>query len=477
MASLTEVTVNATPPARLSVMVGQQRSDSFVAAANELSRVIDGATIWNVNSTAGGGGVAEMLRSLLPWARGAGVDARWLVIEGNPDFFTVTKRLHNRIYGLRGDGALLGESERATYENALSPIAADLAGVIQPGDVVILHDPQTVGLAPSLRAAGALVLWRCHIGADASGALAAGAWAFLDRYVQSAQQVVVSRRSFAPPTVAPDQVAVIPPSIDPFSPKNQDIPGDMVHQILNHVGLEAGLGTEGHPMFTRSDGSPGRVNRYADILQSGPPIPRDAPVVAQVSRWDHAKDMHGVMVAFAEHVIPKTQAHLLLAGPTAAGVADDPEAGQVLGECFVAWQQLSPNERMRIHLACLPMHDLEENAAIVNAVQRRSSVVVQKSLAEGFGLTVAEAMWKKRPVIASAVGGLQDQIVDGVSGLLVNDPGDLPAFGRAVVSLLEDETLRRQMGKAGFERVHELYLSDRHLERWGKLIGQVIEGS
>jgi trehalose synthase len=462
---------------RLASVVGQQRSDALTTAAHQLGQVIDGATIWNVNSTAGGGGVAEMLRALLPWARGAGIDARWLVMKGNPSFFATTKRLHNRIYGLRGDEGLLGEAERGIYEGTLSPIGADIAGVVQPGDVVVLHDPQTVGLAPSLRAIGAFVLWRCHIGTDTSDALAAGAWAFLEPYVQSAHHVIVSRASFAPPNVAPDRVSVIPPSIDPFSPKNQEMSDQMRHQILRHVGLEAGPPNDGHPGFQRSDGSPGRVNRYADVLQSGPPIPPDAPLVTQISRWDHAKDMLGVMVAFADHVLPQTRAHLLLAGPTAAGVADDPEAGRVLGECFAAWQQLSPNQRARIHLACLPMHDVDENAAIVNALQRRSTVIVQKSLAEGFGLTVAEAMWKGRPVVASAVGGLQDQIEHGVSGELIADPRDLAGFGASVSQLLRNDTMRRQMGKAAVERVRELYLSDRHLQRWGDVISHVVTTS
>jgi trehalose synthase len=474
MTGLTEVTMPAAATEQLAVVVGPERRDNFIAAARQLSQVINGATIWNVNSTAGGGGVAEMLRSLLPWARGAGIDTRWLVIAGNPDFFAVTKRVHNHIYGLRGDEGLLGEAERATYESTLSPIAADLVDVVQPGDVVILHDPQTIGLAPALRSSGAFVLWRCHIGSDATDPLAAGAWAFLDRYLQSVPRVIVSRRSFAPPGVAPERVSVIPPSIDPFSPKNQDIPNDMVREILKHVGLEAALPSEGHPVFTRSDGSPGRVNRYADILQSGPPIPPHVPLVTQVSRWDHAKDMLGVMVGFADHVLPRTQAHLLLVGPTTLGVADDPEAGQVLGECFATWQRLSPHKRARIHLACLPMHDLEENAAIVNAIQRRSTVVVQKSLAEGFGLTAAEAMWKARPVVVSAVGGLQDQIEDGISGLVVRDPTNLEAFGTAVLQLLQDEALQRQVGKAAVERVRDRYLGDRHLERWGDVVTQVV---
>ena len=314
MGTLTEVTIPAVSPARLTSVLGEARTDRFEEAARALSDSNDGATIWNVNSTASGGGVAEMLRGLLPWARGAGIDSRWLVIQGNAPFFNA---------------------------------------------------------------------WWCLV----------------------------------------------------ESSRHRD-----------------SLRTE---------------------LPSGPALPADAPLVLQISRWDRAKDMSGVMRAFAEHVVRSSPAHLILAGPTTSGVADDPEANDVLADSFDTWQRLTPHERSRIHLACLPMHDVDENAAIVNALQRRASVVTQKSLAEGFGLTVAEAMWKERPVVASAVGGMKDQIDDGFSGILVTDPQDLVTFGAAISRLLSDEALRDQLGKAAAERVRERYLGDVQLERWTPVIADV----
>src|SRR5690606_23106933 len=159
--------------------------------------------------------------------------------------------------------------------------------------------------------------------------------------------------------------------------------------------------------------SPGRVDRHVDILQTGPPPPGDVPLVVQVSRWDLLKDMAGVMVGFAEHVATATDAHLVLAGPAVTGVADDPESGRVLADCVEIWRRRPPAHRARVHLACTPMRDPDEAAVIVNALQRHAAVVAQKSLAEGFGVTVAEAMWKSRPIVASALGGIADQIDDG----------------------------------------------------------------
>jgi trehalose synthase len=193
-------------------------------------------------------------------------------------------------------------------------------------------------------------------------------------------------------------------------------------------------------------------------------------LIVQVSRWDHAKDMAGVMQAFADHVAGRSDAHLLLVGPSVAGVQDDPEGGQVLQECMAQWHALPEGVRGRVHLACLPMRDIEENAAIVNAIQRHATVVTQKSLAEGFGLTVAEAMWKGRPVVASAIGGIRDQVLSGETGVLIEDPADLVAFGSAIVQLLDDPATATQMGKAGHQRAHDLYLGDVHLERWAELV-------
>jgi trehalose synthase len=167
-------------------------------------------------------------------------------------------------------------------------------------------------------------------------------------------------------------------------------------------------------------------------------------------------------------------AHLVVAGPSVAAVADDPEGAEVLEEARRAWAGLSPTVRRRVHLACLPMEDGEENAAIVNALQRRADVIVQKSLAEGFGLTVAEGMWKARPVVASRIGGIQDQISHGTTGVLIDDPTDLDAYGRAVAALLEDPAGAAEMGHRAQERVRNEFLGPRHLIQYVELIGGLL---
>jgi len=176
------------------------------------------------------------------------------------------------------------------------------------------------------------------------------------------------------------------------------------------------------------------------------------------------------MHAFAEFVPASTQAHLVLAGPEVSAVADDPEGADVLKQTILAWEGLPEPARTRVHLARLPMADAEENAAIVNALQRWSEVIAQKSLAEGFGLTVAEAMWKGRQVVASRIGGIQDQIEHEKSGLLLDDPNDLAAFGRAVDALLDNPARAAEMGQAAQERVRAHFLNDRHLEQYVDLL-------
>ena len=204
-------------------------------------------------------------------------------------------------------------------------------------------------------------------------------------------------------------------------------------------------------------------------------MPHDAPLVVQVSRWDRLKDPAGVLRAFAEHC-RHPHAHLLLAGPSVADVADDPEGSEVWEEIRAQRERLDPRLRARVHLACLPMDDVEENAAMVNALQRRADVVVQKSLAEGFGLTVAEAMWKSRPVVASRIGGIQDQIVDGESGLLLDDPADLGAAAAAIDGLLADPARAQAIGVAARERVRESFLGTRHLVQYMALLEQMLSG-
>lgn len=209
-------------------------------------------------------------------------------------------------------------------------------------------------------------------------------------------------------------------------------------------------------------------------MQSGPPPAPDQPLVVQVSRWDRLKDMPGVMVGFAEHVAPRTPAHLVLAGPMVSGVSDDPEGAAEFQRCVDIWHHLPPDRRERIHLACLPVTDVEENAALVNALQRQATVVAQKSLAEGFGLTVLEAMWKGRPVVASAIGGIRDQIRDRESGLLLPDPHDLAGFGQLIRRLAQDPRLAESIGRGAADRAAE-FLPDRSLMAWAELIGGIAD--
>jgi trehalose synthase len=271
-------------------------------------------------------------------------------------------------------------------------------------------------------------------------------------------------------------VAVIPPCIDAFAPKNQRLDRPTVAAILAAAGLLADPDADGaQPAFRRLDASPARVARRAELIQDRPLSP-EAPIVLQVSRWDRLKDPLGVLEGFARHLADRPEVQLVLAGPAAGSVADDPEGLEVLGQVQDARAALPRPRRQRVHLACLPMDDLEENGAIVNALQRRADVLVQKSLAEGFGLTVTEAMWKARPVVASRVGGIQDQIAHGESGLLVDDPGDLAAFAAAVERLLDDPAAARRMGEAAHRRVCEEYLAPRRLTRELDLIDRVRQG-
>ena len=437
--------------------------------------------MWNVNSTAAGGGVAEMLPSLIGYARGLGLDARWFVIAGvppsstSPSASTTCCTLPRRRRPARG-------AERAVYEAVARDNAGPLLARVRPRDVVVLHDPQTAGLAPALAEAGATVIWRCHIGADGGGGGGAGGpdgeaargWAFLEPYLARAHAFVFTRAAYVPPLAAGRETALIAPSLDPFTPKNEELDDATAHAILVRAGLLAGEDV-GPVAFEGADGAPRRVGRRAEVVREGGPPAADAPLVVQVSRWDPLKDPIGVMRGFVSIVGDEAPggAELVLAGPRASGVADDPEAEGVLAAVVEAWRALPEAARRRVHLASLPTDDAAENAATVNALQRRASVIVQKSLREGFGLTVAEGMWKARPTIASAVGGIRDQIADGEHGLLVEDPADLGAFAAGLRRLLGDRALAARLGRAARERVRERFLAVRHLGQYADLIERV----
>jgi len=420
-----EATIEAQSPARLASLLPAEAYEAFETVLAKAGEMLQGRTLWNINATLTGGGVAELLGSTLPYLCQTGTRCRWVMIDNNPDYLDVTKRLHNWLHGFPGDGGKLGAQEKRIYEKVTEDNAAQLLGLVVPRDIVVVHDPQPAGLVPRLKELGAQVIWHCHIGTGTPNDLTRRAWSFLGGDVSAADAFVFSRAEYLWDGLDAARMRVIQPSIDPFSPKNMEL---------------------------------SNVDEVARELD----IPEDVPIVTQVARWDRLKDHAGVMRLFAEH-LTHTKAHLVLAGPAVDGVADDPEGASTMRECAAVFASLDSLVRERIHLMSLPMDDIVANAVMVNALQRRSDVVVQKSLAEGFGLVVAEAMWKRRPMVASGVGGIQDQIEHGVSGLLVDDPRDGAAFAESIASLLSDPQGASEMGEQARQRVIDRFLTNRQL--------------
>ena len=438
-APLAAVELGRRPFARIRPDLAPGAWPRLEQACEEARGLLDGRTVWSINSTALGGGVAEMQRTLLPYWRAAGLDARWLVMNGPRDFFRFTKRLHNLLHG-RGLPRP-GPSDRALFEQIGRATAAEAAALVAPGDVVVLQDPQTAALVSPLRRAGASVVWRCHVGADTMSPPVEAAWSFLLPYVEEADAFVFTRRAFVPEGLPAERVSLLSPAIDPRSEKNRPL-------------------------------VPGAARVLLDRWNLAPVGPEDRLIVA-LGRWDRLKDPIGILHAFADHV-DDPRAFLVLAGPAVGVVADDPEAAHVLTDVNLAWRSLPPPRRERVQVAALPMADLEENALVVNALQREAAVIVKKSLHEGFGLGVTEGMWKAKPVVATRVGGHRDQIEHGRSGLLVDDPADLRAFAAAIDELLADPLLGLELGAAGRERVRARYLADRHFVSWIDVLRRLL---
>jgi trehalose synthase len=471
--SITEVPLGTTPLDRFETLIGSARQADLQAAADRVRALMEGRTFWHVNSTAKGGGVAELLTALLPYVRGAGIDTRWLVIDGDDDFFTVSKRIHNQLHGSEGDGDDLGADARRIYEQTLARNTSELSALLRPGDVVLFHDPQTAGLIRAAKQQGAAVVWRCHVGVDEPNDRARSAWEFLRPHVNAADRWIFTCRKHVWEGLDPSRTMIVPPSIDAFTPKNQDLAEPTVLSILVAAGILAQNGRLGEePVFVDRNNERRTVRRRATMRAD--PIPDGPPLVVQVSRWDTLKDPLGVMAGFVEHVAPFSDAHLVLAGPAAESIDDDPEQAETLADVNAAWDRLEPAVRQRVHVVSLPMDDEDENAAMVNALQQRAAVVVQKSLAEGFGLTVAEAMWKRRPVIASARGGITEQITHDDTGVLVQDPCNLAEYGGALRALLDDPVRAAQLGDAAHRRVTELFLAPREIMQHLELVEQLV---
>jgi trehalose synthase len=394
----------------------------------------------HVNATARGDEVARLLHGLVPAQAAAGGSTGWAVLGTDPVFLAFTRYLHHLLHG-RADALTTQRLAVAVphYRSVLEPQAAWLAARLAPGDAVVLHGPQTLGMAPVLAGAGLRTVWHCHSGTtdeEASGP--AAVWDAFRAELSTVDAVASTLPEFAPRALPAARRHVVAPAVDPDSPRNQVLSGAEVTALLADLGL-----TSKHPKHSRHSGK---------VLQDRP-LPADAPMVLQLSRWAPLKDMAGVLRSVPEL---SADTHVVLAGHDPAEPPGDPEGQAVLDEVIELWSGLSPADRSRVHLVSLSTQD----ERVANALQRRADVVLQKSLAEGFGLTVTEAMLKRRAVVAADVGGLRQQISPGHNGMLVNprDPGEV---ADALRGLLDDPLRRRRLGTHAAASVHRRYLMPR----------------
>jgi len=388
-------------------IVGQAIVDDLQLLAGKLQ----GKAIQHINSTAVGGGVAEILNRMVPLLKELGVDTRWDLIKGGEQFFEVTKKFHN---------ALHGRQETITqhdFDLFMDTSLKNIEEVNISGDIVFVHDPQPIALVK--KKAGNKWIWRCHI--DVSGPNQR-VWKFLKGFIDKYDAAVFSAPSFS--QQLPIRQFLISPSIDPLSDKNKELPQGMIDEVLR---------------------------KYS--------IAKDKPILTQISRFDRLKDPLGVIEAY-QQVKRYIDCQLILAGGTAS---DDPEGLKVLEEV----KEKSKKDR-DIHILLLPQDDIE-----VNALQRASTVIIQKSLKEGFGLTVSEALWKAKPVVASNVGGIPLQIKHKYSGMLCHSI-DGAAF--AIKQLLNSPEYAKKLGENGKEHIRNNFLLTRHLRDYMLLFLSLYHG-
>lgn len=400
-----------------AAFAGQETIDRIRALAEPLR----GARILHVNATAYGGGVAELLATHVPLLQSLGIAAEWQVIHGSDEFFAVTKAVHNALQG--GDVDWTADMQRVYLEKVLDN-ALLLEG---EWDYVVIHDPQPAAMLGFLADSPAnrpetKWIWRCHIDlTDANPAV----WEFFRPHVERHDASIWTMPEFVPKSLSMDRIVQAPPCIDPMSVKNLDLPMPFMTEICRQYGLDT-----------------------------------DRPIMCQVSRYDPWKDPLGVIEAFqiVREVVPDAQ--LLLAGSMAT---DDPEG-------FHVWEQV---EEARggdrdIHL----LSNIQQVGNVqINAFQRAADVVVQKSLREGFGLTVSEGLWKGRPVIGGRAGGIVLQIRDGEDGYLVDS---VEECAQHTIELLKDPGLADEMGASGKEHVRQNFLSTRELEDYLNLFTELV---
>jgi trehalose synthase len=385
-------------------IIGEEAATEIRTLAADLK----GARILHLNATAFGGGVAELLGTLVPLMRDLGLSCDWQVMHGTDRFFTVTKAMHNSL-----QGAQQWSRERADlWKKYQRQNAEDWD---EDFDFVVIHDPQPAGIPHYLKLAGrplqAKLTWRCHI--DLTDALPK-TWAFLAPYLDDYQSLIFTSEEYVKPDLIGRDIRICAPAIDPLAPKNNRIAKETVDEILRRYGVDP-----------------------------------ERPIICQVSRFDPWKDPLGVIDVYriVRRQVPRLQVLMV-----ASMATDDPE-----GWGYFERTVRRAGEDYDIHILS-NIHGVGHME--VNAFQRASEVVVQKSLREGFGLTVAEALWKERPVVAGNVGGIPLQVEDGVSGYLVSG---VEECAERVVELLEEPELAERMGKAGHEHVRRHFLITRYL--------------
>lgn len=446
-------------------------------AARTLSH-LQGRTVWMINSTAQGGGVAEMLPKQVSLLRELGVGVEWVVITTEHlAFFDLTKRLHNMIHGA-DPGPPLTIDDREVWEAVGRENAEWLAARVAPDDVVVVHDPQPLWCGAVLKQRlGVRTLWRCHIGLAERTPVTARAWRFMRPVLETYDRAVFTTRAYVPGFLA-GRASVIRPAIDPLSDKNRDLTPRRLVSVLCNAGLAADhkpvltapfrapaqrLGADGQWNAAGTDGDLGLLTR---------------PVITQISRWDRLKGFEPLLEAFVRlkrgHAAARDEVsrrrigftRLVLAGPDPASVSDDPEGQEVLDALVETYRRLPAKLQVDVALLALPMTSASENALMVNALQRCSTIVVQNSIREGFGLTATEAMWKSLPVVVSSADGLREQVTDGREGRVVTDPNDVDDLARVLGDVLGDPREREALGRRAQRRVVTEFLLLTQLAVW-----------
>lgn len=392
--------------------------DGVIEQLRSTAARVAGLRVLHVSSTPYGGGVSELLRSLVPLLTDVGLHAEWRVTSGDTDFFRVTKSMHN---ALQGQPGTLTRADRDAYLRTAQVNADQLEGEY---DVIVVHDPQPAALASLRPKAAGRWIWRCHIDTSVPNPVH---WRFLASFLDAYDGLVFTMQQFVPPALRTRELFVIPPAIDPLSPKNLELTDELASDVLAWIGIDP-----------------------------------EAPMITQVSRFDPWKDPFGVLDAFriARGSVPDLQ--LAFVGSMAL---DDPEGWEIhrtLQEAIAA------DPAVHLFTNLTGVGNIE-----VNAFQRRSRLIVQKSIREGFGLVVSEAMWKHTPVVAGRAGGIPLQMADGAGGLLIDDTAGCAA---AIIELLGDEQLRATVGAAGHQRVHDHFLVTRLLLNELSMLDVLVNG-